>query len=107
MKYRVQVAEAAADDLYQIHRYVELHDSAQQADSLLEALERVIEKLATMPQRGHYPPELERIGVRQYREIHHTPYRIIYEIDGKDVMVYGVLDGRRDMQTLLQQRLLR
>lgn len=106
-RYNVKLLACAADDLYEIHRYVELHESAQVADALLDDIERMIANLDKMPQRGHYPPELERISVKQYREIHHKPYRILYEISGGDVIVYCVLDGRRDMQTLLQQRLLR
>ena len=106
-RYRVKLTEGAADDLYEIHRYVESQDTAERADALLAEIERVVGKLENMPQRGHYPPELERIGVKQYRELHHKPYRIIYEIDGTDVVVYCILDGRRDMQTLLQRRLLR
>jgi len=57
--------------------------------------------------RENFPPELERIGVYDYREVFFKPYRIIYQISGSEVYVHCVLDGRRDMQTLLQQRLLR
>lgn len=53
------------------------------------------------------PPELDRIGVTTYREVHFQPYRIIYEFSGPEVFIHGVLDGRRDMQSLLQRRLLR
>jgi toxin ParE1/3/4 len=104
MKSRVEVAEW---DLYDIHQYIELNDSPERADLLLDGLERAIAGLAEMPERGHFPPELERIGIHEYREIHFKPYRVIYVIDGYNVIVYSVLDGRRDMQTLLQQRVLR
>jgi toxin ParE1/3/4 len=107
VSYSVELVESAEADLYEIHRYVELHDSAESADILLDDIERVIKRLGKMPQRGHFPPELERIGVKQYRETHHKPYRILYEIHEAGVIVHCVLDGRRDMQTLLQQRLLR
>jgi mRNA-degrading endonuclease RelE of RelBE toxin-antitoxin system len=36
--------------------------------------------LADNPERGHIPPELERIGVYEYREIHVKVYRIIYQV---------------------------
>ena len=60
-----------------------------------------------MPERGHIPPELERIGVFGFREIHFKPYRIVYEIERKGVFIHCVLDGRRDLQELLESRLLR
>ncbi|RPJ74031.1 MAG: type II toxin-antitoxin system RelE/ParE family toxin, partial [Desulfobacteraceae bacterium] len=34
------------------------------------------------------------------------PYRIIYRVMDKNVYVLLVVDGRRDMQSLLQRRLL-
>jgi toxin ParE1/3/4 len=50
-----------------------------------------------MANRGHTPPELERIGIYEYREIHYKPYRIIYQIIESDVYVHCVLDGRREL----------
>ncbi len=57
--------------------------------------------------RGHIPPELERVGVTTYRQVHFKPYRVIYQISGQNVYIHCVLDGRRDMQSLLERRLLR
>ncbi len=53
------------------------------------------------------PPELERVGVSRYREVHYKRYRIIYEVLGKTVYVHCVFDGRRDLQAVLERRLLR
>ena len=60
-----------------------------------------------MAKRGHVPPELDRMSVRDYLEIHYKPYRIIYQIFGNKVFIHCVLDGRRDMEDLLQRRLIR
>ena len=107
MNYCIILAIAAKSDLRELFRYVEQHDSAEQADKLVSGIERAITSLETLPQRGHCPPELSRLGNHEYREIHFKPYRIIYVIRDKEVIVNSVLDGRRDIQTLLQQRLLR
>ncbi|MBK5276095.1 MAG: type II toxin-antitoxin system RelE/ParE family toxin [Desulfuromonadales bacterium] len=107
MNHVVVLLEAAEWDLFDIHQYIEQHDSPESADRLLDDLERCLAGLDTLPERGHYPPELERVGIHLYREIHFKPYRIIYAIEGDRVVVYGVLDGRRDMQTILQRRVLR
>jgi toxin ParE1/3/4 len=106
MKFVITVTETAELDMYDIHTYVELHDSPERADSLLEGISHAITSLAHMPERGHYPPELDKIRVREFREVHFKPYRIVYSIHKHEVIVHCVLDGRRDMQTLLQQRLL-
>ena len=107
MTYKIILAETAETDIYDIHEYVESHDSLQNADKLLGGIEQKIISLKTMPQRGHCPPELLRFGNHEYREIHFKPYRIIYSIRTSEVIVNSVLDGRRDIQTLLLQRLLR
>jgi toxin ParE1/3/4 len=46
-------------------------------------------------------------GVKDFREVLFKPYRVIYEVTGNRVVVLGCFDGRRDMQLLLERRLLR
>ena len=60
-----------------------------------------------MPLRGHIPSELFEIGVVEFREINYQPYRIFYSIEINNVLVHCILDGRRDVQTILQERSLR
>ena len=60
-----------------------------------------------MPERGVVPQELSQIGVLDYLQILCFSYRVIYQIDHQQVFIHAILDGRRDMQQLLEQRLLR
>lgn len=106
-RYRVRIIEHAERDLLDIHTYVATHDSASSAAYVIDQLETLCLKLAELPLRGHVPPELDRIGVTNYREVHFKPYRVIYEVIGRDVFVHCILDGRRDLQSLLERRLLR
>jgi toxin ParE1/3/4 len=76
------------------------------ADHVLEQIEEGFTSLSENPQRGAYPKELLAIGLREYREIFFKPYRIIYRVMGENVYVLAIADGRRDMQALLQRRLL-
>jgi toxin ParE1/3/4 len=107
MKYKVYIITEAEDDLLDIFRYVANHDSPAKADKLLSKLEDACFSLADLPNRGHVPPELERVAVLDYLEIHYKPYRIIYQISSSKVYIHCVLDGRRDLQDLLRNRLLR
>jgi toxin ParE1/3/4 len=107
MKYKVVILSEAEDDIFDIYRYILSNDSKDSANYVFEKIEEMCLNLEEMPERGHIPPELERIGISNYREIHFKPYRIIYEIDGKKVFVHCVLDGRRDLQEILQRRLIR
>jgi toxin ParE1/3/4 len=106
-QYRVRLADEAQRDLVDVYRYVATQDSVKSADFLLDELEALCAKLSSCPQRGHVPPELERVAVTAYREVHFKPYRVIYEVIGREVFVHCILDGRRDMQTILERRLLR
>lgn len=107
MKFAVHLIEDAEKDILGIYRYAALNDSVEQANQLLERIEETIQKLETFPLRGHVPPELERIGVFDFMEVHYKPFRIIYNIRETEVFVHCILDGRRDLQKLLQEKVLR
>lgn len=106
-RYSVFLDPGAEDDIFDVYRYVALNDSIERADKLFSALRNTCLTLKTLPLRGTIPPELFEIGVTEFREIRYKPYRILYSIEGAAVYVHCVLDGRRDVQTILQERLLR
>lgn len=107
MKFEVFLTADAEEDIFGIYNYVSLTDSLEKAEYLFGKLRETCVSLENFPDRGHLPPELERINVRGYLEIHYKPYRIIYQIRNKEVFIHCVLDGRRNLQDLLQERLLR
>jgi toxin ParE1/3/4 len=106
MTYKVLLTDGAESDLEDLHRYIAMHDSPHSADYVLDSLMEVADSLATFPERGSYPQELLALGIREYRQSFFKPYRIIYRVIGKQVIIYVIADGRRDMQTLLLHRLL-
>ena len=106
-KYDVIFDHDAEDDLFDIYAFVAMNDSVERADRLFVALRRTCLKLRKLPLRGKIPTELFEIGVTEFRELHYKPYRIIYSFESPTVFAHCVLDGRRDIQTILQERLLR
>ena len=106
MSFLVQLTKDAARDLEEIGDYIDWHDAPGRADHVLEQIEKAFHSLSEHPQRGTSPKELLDIGIREYREIFFKPYRIIYRVMGDNVYVLVIADGRRDMQALLQRRLL-
>ncbi|MDC7218687.1 MAG: type II toxin-antitoxin system RelE/ParE family toxin [Spirochaetales bacterium] len=107
MKYSVQLVREAERDILEIIDYITVNDSAKQAEYVLDKLQESLNSLSDLPERGHYLPELERVGVKDYREIFFKSYRIIYRVLEHSVLVHSVLDGRRDMSVLLEKRMLR
>ena len=106
MPVKVLLSNDAARDLDELYDYIALHDAPRKADYVLEQIEKAFSKLSEFPERGAYPKELLAIGIREYREIFFKPYRIINRVIDKNVYVLLIVDGRRDMQSLLQRRLL-
>jgi len=106
MSFTVLLTNDAARDLNEVYDYIAVHDSPRKADYVLEQIEKTFSTLSEFPERGVYPKELLKLGIREYREIFFKPYRIIYRVMDKNVYVLLIVDGRRDMQSLLQRRLL-
>jgi len=101
----VLLLDGAEQDLKDIIGYIARQDGAARAAAILTALEETCDRLDEFAERGNIPKELAALGIGEFREAHYKPYRIVYRIVGSRVIVYAVLDGRRDMQTLLRRRL--
>lgn len=106
MSFEVRWTAAAAADLEEIIDWISRNDSPARADHVLERIESAVDSLKRYPQRGGYPPELREVGSHEYRETFFKPYRIVYRVQGRQVLIYLVADGRRDLQSLLARRLL-
>jgi addiction module RelE/StbE family toxin len=103
--YRVEWAEVAKQDLLAIVDYLAARNP-DAAMSLLDTMERRAASLKTSPGRDRVIPELERLQLREYRELVISPYRLLYRVAGHRVLVLGVLDSRRNLQDLLLDRLI-
>jgi toxin ParE1/3/4 len=106
MSCKVLLTKSAERDIEEIYDYIADNDTPENADHVLDKLMEVAETLSTFPERGAYPKELLLLGIREYRQAHFKPYRLIYRVIGKQVLIYMIADGRRDMQTLLSRRML-
>jgi toxin ParE1/3/4 len=106
MTFKVLLTQGAERDLESIYDYIVEYDSQANADHVLDKLLEVVATLSTFPERGTHPKELIALGIREYRQVHFKPYRLIYRVTGKQVFIYIIADGRRDMQALLSRRML-
>lgn len=104
--FRVLLTRGAEQDIEAIHDYIATYDAPAKADHVLDQLMAAAEKLALMPERGSHPRELLDLGIKEYRQVFFKPYRLIYRVTGRDVLIYLIADGRREMQALLARRLL-
>ena len=102
--YQVLWTHTAQQDLTEIVDYI-AQDSLADALAILQKLDSKAALLITLPNRGRIVPELLHTGISQYRELISAPWRIIYRVENQRVMVMAVLDSRRDLQTILLNRL--
>ncbi|MGE0582627.1 MAG: type II toxin-antitoxin system RelE/ParE family toxin [Steroidobacteraceae bacterium] len=104
--FRVLLTQDAAQDLQDIYEYIASASGLQAAVHVLEQLLAVRRQLAHFPERGSRPAELVALGIGEYRQVLSKPWRLIYRVAGKAVVIYLIADGRRDMPALLARRLL-
>lgn len=106
MPYNLRLTESAEHDLEDIYSYISSHDSVERAIHVIGKIEDRVIQLNRTPERGSAVRELTLLGIHEYREIFFKPYRIIYKVIENTVYIMIITDGRRDMQSLLQRRLL-
>jgi len=105
-KFEVLLTQGAEQDLEAIYDYICEFDGVASANHVLDALMDVVENLSRLPERGSYPKELVSLGIKEYRQTFFKPYRVIYRVADNKVIIYLIVDGRRDMQAVLARRLL-
>lgn len=103
--FDVRWAEPAVRDLEGIARFI-AERSPMNASRVLERLRERTRGLASLPERGRVVPELAAFGIHAYREVIARPYRVLYRVRGRSVLVLAVLDGRRDLEDHLLERLV-
>ena len=105
-QYSLSVSRDAQQDLQEIYDYIADNDSSAKTDHVMERIVEAAASLQTLPQRGSRPRELLAMGRDEYRQVFFKPYRIVYFVDKATVHILLIADGRRDLRTLLEQRLL-
>lgn len=101
---RVTWTGIAEEDLTAIVEYL-AQDNPDAALTVFDRIRSAAEELVTFPERGRIVPELYKYGISQYRELLPTPWRIIYRA-GEDVaIIMAVIDGRRDQEDILLERI--
>jgi len=103
--YAIVWAETAEKDLFSIVKYIAT-DNPSRAEKIFQKIKRQTSRLFHPATRGRIIPELQAQGVLQYRELVISPWRVMYRISGRSVLVLAVLDSRRNIEDILLWRLL-
>ena len=106
MTCEVLLTNAAERDMQLICDYFLANQQDNRIERFLEQMEKVFRRISQAPEAGAWPIELMELGIRDYREIYSHPYRVIYFYENNTANVILIADARRDLDTLLQMRLL-
>lgn len=104
-RYAVYWTKTAASDLDSIVAYFAVED-IDAAEHALGKVRKTAGRLNLFPHRGRIVPELKEYGIVIYHEMICVPWRIIYRIEEKAVLILAVIDGRRNLEDLLLARFL-
>ena len=95
-RHLIRWAGSALADLREIRDYVN-RDNPVAARRLARRIRERISKLPDHPHTGRLVPEFAAKG---YREVIVAPYRIVYYVQQREVIVLRVWHGRRDLHAL-------
>jgi toxin ParE1/3/4 len=103
---KVVWTEVAAGDLERIAAYL-TSESPVLATTIIDRIVERADSLASLPGRGRTPPELRSIGDRTWRELQEPPWRIVYRRLDEVIQIHAGLDGRRNLEDILMERMLK
>jgi toxin ParE1/3/4 len=95
MDYQIGWSPEAIEDVEEIAAYIH-KDSPLYAQKVVEELIAASRRLRQSPLRGRKVPEL----TSTHRECFVYSYRIIYRIDGSQVLVVAVIHGKRLLESV-------
>ncbi len=107
MSFSVVFLKSAEQDVKELKHYIANNFGKETWQATLGRLRDSINTLQTHPHAGKIPDELAALNPPQYRQIISGMNRIIYEIRQKTIYIHVVCDSRRDMQGVLNRRVLR
>ncbi len=105
-KYKVFWTREAVSDLEELIQYI-LADKISAAITTYKEIKTKCNLLSGSPAKYRVVPELQDIGITNYREIINKPYRIIFKLTNLEVFIIAVVDSRRDFDSFVFNRLMR
>ena len=106
-KVKVVILDSAEKDLKELRAYVIKNFSLKVWQNTFGEIKETIRNLQHFPQAGLIPDEIAKLNLTQYRQVLSGMNRIIYEVRQDSIYVHVIADARRDMNSLLNRRLLR
>ena len=104
-KYEVMWSENAEKDLEKIVKYIAA-ESPQTARRALKNIKKHVADLYFYPEKCQIVPELYKQGITQYREVIVAPWRVLYRVSDKQIVILALFDSRQNIEDVLLSRLI-
>lgn len=101
----IKISARARDDLDYIYASIRARRSPEAADEFLELAKAAVQFIAQHPMAGPHPKWATRHKTLRFWVIRRTNYLIYYFPEPEGVSVERVLDGRRNVARIIQQRI--
>ena len=106
MEYVVNIPFSVQQDIEEIIEYY-YEDRKEYAEKIFKSISEKIMTLKSFPNKGRIVPELLEYNINEYREVIESYWRIIYRIEQSTVTIFAIIDGRRNVQDVLIEKLKR
>lgn len=103
---KVIISQFAEYDLNQITDYY-FSLRKNYVKSIISEFEKNVMSSKDYPKSGRVVPKLEKQGITKYRELIQENYQIVYEIADDKVVVYTIIDARRNFEDIIIEKLSR
>jgi len=106
MEYEINIPYSVQQDIEEIIEYY-YEDRKEHAEKIFKSIVEKIKTLKSFPNKGRIVPELLEYNINEYREVIELYWRIIYRIEKSTVTIFAIIDGRRNVQDVLIEKLKR
>jgi len=96
----------AKTDLVEIISYIKETSGPKIAGQVYERIKDKVSKCTNYPEGYRVVPELQDIGMFEYREIIESPWRIFFRLAEDEVRIVSVIDGRRNVEDILYKKVM-
>ena len=103
--YSVVWVDSAKKELFEIIEYI-ASENQTNAKNIYKSITKKANSLDSLPYKGRIVPELQKYNITLYREIIESPWRIIYRIHERNVVIMTILDGRRDVEDIIFEKII-
>jgi len=106
MSYKIVWTKSAEMELNEIVDYIIENDGVDIANDIYCKIKERAELLAVNPELGRIVPDLAKMTVK-FREIIFKSWRFIYKVEKSTIKILLVIDGRRNIEDILYEKLIK